>query len=106
MPKYLLIFSDMEMNNACRDGQNLSAFDLAKSMYASAGYSLPKIVFWNLNARQDGGNNPVKFDQNGTALVSGFSPSLMKSILASKQFNPYDVMLETLNSERYSQIVV
>ncbi len=106
MPKYLLVLSDMEFNFAVQNGQSVGAFDLAKSMYAAAGYSLPAIVFWNLHARQDGGNNPVKFDQNGTALVSGFSPSIMKSILSSTKFSPYDIMLETLNSDRYSQITV
>jgi hypothetical protein len=107
MPKTLIIFSDMEFNQACRDGRSLGSYDLARNMYEQAGYELPKIVFWNLNGRVNGqGNSPVTFDQNGTALVSGFSPSLLKSILAGKSFTPLDIMLETVNNKRYEKVVV
>jgi hypothetical protein len=56
-------------------------------------------VFWNLNAKA--GQSPVKFDQKGTALVSGFSPALMKSILGAKSMTPEQIMLDTINAERY-----
>jgi len=107
MPKSLIIFSDQEYNSACRDGKSIGVFDLARNMFEQANYSLPNIIFWNLNARSTGqGNVPVTYDQNGTALVSGFSPSLLKSILASKTFTPADVMWETIGSERYQQIQI
>jgi hypothetical protein len=103
MPKYLVIFSDMEFDAGTKTAENKTAFQMAKTLYAEAGYTLPNIVWWNLNARQ--GNVPVKFDERGTALVSGFSPSLMKSILKAEDFTPVSIMLETVNSERYSCIV-
>jgi hypothetical protein len=99
MPKYLLTFSDMEFNR-CARGTDATALQLAKQKFAAAGYELPKIVFWNLNARQ--GNVPVRFDQEGTALVSGFSPSILKSILSAKAFSPKDIMLTALMDERYN----
>jgi len=105
MPKSLIIFSDMEFNSACREGRSVGAFELAQKMFESAGYELPKIIWWNLNARADAtGNSPVRFDQQGTALVSGFSPNLMKSILASKSFSPRDVMMETIGADRYQAV--
>jgi hypothetical protein len=105
MPKYLLVLSDMEFNPAWAGGVSLGAFDLAKRMFEAAGYELPKLVWWNLNARPDAtGNSPVRFDQRGTAMVSGFSPSIMKSILAAKNFSPRDVMLETIMGERYQAV--
>ena len=105
MPKYLLVLSDMEFNPAWAGGVSLGAFDLAKSMFTAAGYELPKLVWWNLNARPDAtGNSPVRFDQRGTAMVSGFSPSIMKSILAAKNFTPRDIMLETVITERYRPV--
>jgi hypothetical protein len=89
-----------------RNGQSLRAQDLAREKFELAGYSLPRIVYWNLNATLGGtGNVPVKFDEHGTALVSGFSPAIMKSILSAKNFSPIDIMLETINSERYKPIV-
>jgi hypothetical protein len=105
MPKYLLILSDMEFNPAFMGGRSVGAFELAKKMFNDAGYELPKLVWWNLNARLGGtGNSPVRFDEQGTALVSGFSPSIMKSILAAKNFTPRDIMLETINSDRYQAV--
>jgi len=105
MPKYLLVLSDMEFNPAWAGGVSLGAFDIAKGVFKFVGYELPKLVWWNLNARPDAtGNSPVRFDQRGTAMVSGFSPSIMKSILAAKNFSPRDVMLETINGERYQAV--
>lgn len=97
MPTKLLVFSDMEFNQADRGNTNFMAIE---DKYKKAGYKRPDIVFWNLNARE--GNSPVRFDQSGTALVSGFSPSLMKSILSGKSCTPFNIMMETIMSERYN----
>ena len=101
MPKYLLIMSDMEFNQCARFDD--SAMQMIERKYSDAGYNVPNIVFWNLNARS--GNVPVKHDKRGVALVSGFSPSIMTSILGAKSMDPTSVMLDTLNSPRYSVIV-
>lgn len=100
MPKYLLIMSDMEFN-ACTKHDD-SAMQMIERKYAAAGYRVPNIVFWNLNARS--GNVPVKYDKKGVALVSGFSPSIMTSILAADELDPVSVMMQTLNSPRYAVI--
>ena len=100
MPKYVLIMSDMEFN--CCTGHDDSAMQMIERKYAAAGYSVPNIVFWNLNARQ--GNVPVKYDKKGVALVSGFSPSIMTAILKAENLDPTSVMLTTLNSPRYAVI--
>ena len=60
---------------------------------------MPKMVFWNLKAHD---NVPVQFNEHNVALVSGYSPSIMKSILSAKSFTSYDIMLETIMSDRYS----
>ena len=98
MPKYLLILSDMQFDRCVKFGNH--AFTMIQKQYEKAGYELPKIVFWNIAART--GQSPVTFDQNGTALVSGFSPAIMKSILAAKNFNPQSIMLEALSDPRYN----
>jgi hypothetical protein len=97
MPKYILILSDMEFDRGV--DQDDSAMQMIERKYSAAGYSLPKIVFWNLNASS--GNIPVKYNADGVALVSGFSPAIMKSILSSQRFTPLDIVLETLNQPRY-----
>jgi hypothetical protein len=55
-----------------------------------------------LNARA--GNVPVKHDKKGVALVSGFSPAIMKSILSAESLDPVNVMLATINAPRYAVI--
>ena len=98
MPTSIIIVSDMEFNVAFRDGQRVTAFDDARQQYEDAGYKLPKIVFWTVNARQ--GNVPVKSNEQGAALVSGFSPAILKSILKGGM-TPLQVMLDTIMIDRY-----
>lgn len=100
MPTTILIMSDMEFNQASRI--NDRAIDMIREKYEQAGYTMPKIVFWNLQSRRD--NFPVQMGDNGTALISGFSPSILKSVLAGKVMNPVSIMLDTINSPRYSTI--
>lgn len=96
MPKMLLILSDMEFNSA----GGLTNMQELREMYQHAGYELPQVVFWNLNS--NGGNVPVRYNEKGVALVSGFSPAVLKSILAAKDFTPAAIMMESIMSDRYS----
>ena len=99
MPEMVLILSDMQFNQ-CVTHDN-SAIEMISRKYEAAGYALPKVVFWNLNAEY--GNAPVKFDKSGTALVSGFSPAVVKPLLAGdlETFTPESVMLKTIMADRY-----
>jgi len=99
MPAMVLILSDMQFNACVRHDD--SAMQMIARKYKEAGYDLPKVVFWNLNAAY--GNAPVKFDTSGTALVSGFSPAVVKPLLAGdlETFTPESVMLKTIMDDRY-----
>jgi hypothetical protein len=99
MPAMVLILSDMQFNQCVKHDD--SAMQMIARKYAEAGYDLPKVVFWNLNAAY--GNAPVKFDTSGTALVSGFSPAVVKPLLAGdlETFTPESVMLKTIMDDRY-----
>jgi len=98
MPKMLLILSDMQFNQCARFDD--SAMEMIERKFEAAGYSMPQIVFWNLNSSD---NVPVKSDKSGAALVSGFSPSIMTSLLAADldQFTPEGIMLKTVMVPRY-----
>ena len=100
MPTCILIMSDMEFNQAIR--RQDTALDMIKSKYNDSGYEMPKVVFWNLVSRHD--NFPVKSDEKGTALVSGFSPSILKTVLTGNAMNPVQIMLDTLNAPRYEAV--
>ena len=101
MIKKLYIISDMEFDR-CITGTTL--FDNIKKMYSKAGYVLPNIIFWNVNSKKN--NVPVRFNQNGVALVSGFSPSIFETVAGGQIKSPVDVMLKTLNKERYNSVVI
>lgn len=96
MPQSLLIISDMEFN-ACMSGTNYQSM---KAEYARHGYEMPNVVFWNVNGRV--GNNPVTTKDDGTALVSGFSPSIVKNVLSAKRMNPLEIVLNTVMADRYA----
>ncbi len=99
MPTKLLIISDMEFDQACGIRTN---FDVIKDMYAHCGYEMPGIIFWNVNGRL--GNVPVKANTPNTALVSGYSPSIITNILGGKDLSPISVMMETIGNARYNCI--
>lgn len=100
MPTCILIMSDMEFDQATN--RHDSAFDMIRKQYENIGYELPKIVFWNLCSRHD--NFPVTANDEGVALVSGFSPSILKTVLKGGAMNPVQIMLDTLNQPRYEAI--
>lgn len=98
MPEMLLILSDMQFDGCARFDD--SAMQMIARKYEAAGYELPKIVFWNLNSHD---NVPVKYDTRGVALVSGFSPAIMKAVLSgdTEQFTPESIMLKAVMIPRY-----
>ena len=105
MPSHLIIFSDMQFNEGIRG--NHSGLKMAKDAFKNAGYEVPKIIFWNLNAYD---NVPVKFDTEGVALVSGYNTSILKAVLSNKfdeakTMTPMDVMVEALMIDRYNPFV-
>ena len=106
MPDMLLILSDMQFD-VCISYDD-DAQGMIKRKFDNAGYVMPKIVFWNLSRTSD--KSPVKFDDIGVCHISGFSPAIMKVVLSDTlndcDFTPYNVMLETLNVERYNLDVV
>jgi hypothetical protein len=99
MPKMLLILSDMQFNQCVTHDD--SAMEMIQRKYEAAGYTAPSVVFWNLNSS---GNSPVKSDKSGAALVSGFSPSIMASLLGAdpSEFTPEGVCLKTIMNYRYA----
>ena len=101
MPTKLLIISDMEFDAANRGGTNL---DSIRAKYNRAGYTMPEIVFWNVNGRM--GNSPANVQDSGVGLVSGFSPSILKSILKGKVYGPQQLMMDTVMTERYARVKI
>jgi hypothetical protein len=102
MPTKILILSDMEFDEA--NGGSFTAQEMIKHQYENVGYKMPDIIYWNIQSRNK--NFPVRFDEMGTALISGLSPSILKSILSGEEVSPIKIMEVTLNNPRYSHITV
>lgn len=102
MPENIVIISDMEFDSASYDWESNrvnSEMEKIAKVWAAAGYQMPKLVFWNVNARQD--NIPMK-DNGRVTFVSGYSPVIYEMLMTGK--TGVDLVLEKLNSERYACI--
>jgi hypothetical protein len=100
MPNTIYIISDMEFDN-CMNNAGLSNFENAKLLFGKKGYELPKVVFWNVESRND--QVPVTQHDSGAALVSGSSPRIF-NMVKSDDLNPMKLMLDIIENERYSKI--
>ena len=110
----LVIFSDMQMNEASHHMRDLSKkatlFENIKQMFTEMGermygapISPPHIVFWNLTKTT--GYPALSTDKN-VSMMSGFSPVLLnifceKGVEGLKEYTPWLTFLHALNNERY-----
>lgn len=101
MPKNILIISDMEFDIATTGNVNQTLFDSISEKFEEHGYKIPRLVFWNAASRT--GTIPVKQNKLGVALVSGFSPNIVKMVL-SGELDPYKCLTDQLDSERYAPV--
>lgn len=101
LPSKLIIISDMEFDQCVENASEVN-FEYARKKFASHGYELPQIVFWNVASRNT--HQPVKQNEQGVALVSGVTPRLF-SMVAGGNLSPYSFMMEVLGRERYAKIV-
>ena len=110
LPENIIIISDMEFDAATggwgwrRDsGVNTntinSVMETIANKWRKYGYEVPNLIFWNVDARQN--NIPMLGDR--VSYVSGMSPSIYRMIATGK--TGYDLMMETLDSERYKAVV-
>ena len=102
LPKNILIISDMEFDSAtyCYN-TNEKLFTTMSKRYEVCGYKLPRLVFWNVNSRTN--TIPVRENENGVALVSGFSTNICQMVM-SNETDPFKCLLNTLSSKRYDAV--
>jgi hypothetical protein len=104
-PDTIIIVSDMQFNQVdsgygySRGTTNFEAID---KKYAEVGRKRPKILFWNVNGST--GDFPVTISDEGTVMISGASPSVIKSVFNSESFDTVSIMRNSLDDERYQPI--
>ena len=100
MPEVLLILSDMNFDDHSVTYTDMFIKRMQKE-YDKYGYTLPKIVFWNLHHN---GSFACTARNNNVVQVSGFSPNILEDIFANiHELNPVKIMEQGLVS--YLQIV-
>lgn len=100
MPHNILIISDLEFDaNTFHAGERL--FDSIAKRFEKVGYTLPRIIFWNVASRTN--TIPMRDGPNGVVLVSGYSPNAMKMVM-SGELDPYKCLVETLMTPRYDAV--
>lgn len=100
--KRVFIFSDMQFDVAMNHNSKGTHFERMKDKFAKAGVTMPQIVFWNLRGHTK--DFPVKNDERGIVLLSGYSPSLLTSLIEGNEVTPLNVMLNTINAPRYNKV--
>ena len=111
IPETIIVLSDMEIDQGTRSGYWSSSnnnrwtkettsteMEKMRQKWASYGFKLPRLIYWNLNAR----SNTILDAGPNVSFVSGMSPVLFKRVLSGK--NGYELMLETICSDRYKNI--
>lgn len=114
LPAQVIILSDMEFDNCVIGGSlttnrwtllsdnyiaNETLFETIEKRWANAGYEMPHLTFWNLDARQN--NIPMR-KEGHVQFISGFSQNLFDQVM--KGMGAEELMFEVLNNERYSCI--
>lgn len=99
MPNVLLILSDMQFTHGVSSGRNTEV-EACMKQWDAAGYKRPKIVYWNLSSYA---GSPDTANAKDVAMVSGFSPSLLKGIFAGKDFSPIGIMNQTVENYKVNK---
>ena len=105
MPTALLIISDMQFHDGTtqeywnQKNENVdqrAEVQKALQKWTDRGFKIPKIIYWNTAGYA---GSPDTVYSNNTALVSGFSPAVLKAIFTGDDLTPRGVMMRTL--EKY-----
>lgn len=98
MPKAIVVISDMEIDAPRYN--NFDFIDGIKAKFNRYGYELPKLILWNVESRKD-----TFLSQNSDVIkVGGYSESIFKTFLKSLNCSDYEIMFNTLMSERYAAV--
>ena len=107
IPEKIVVISDMEidhMSGGYRAGKtwtetnSQTEMERIRAKWQAAGLQCPKLVYWNVNAR----NDRILDLGPDVSFVSGASPLIFKQVLSGK--TGYDLMLEVLLADRYAVI--
>lgn len=101
MPTAIVVISDMEIDQFGEYGENVTFTDTMSAKFNEAGYEMPTLVYWNVNARQNTFHATMN---DNVRFVSGSSPSVFKGLCENLGYTALELMLSTLNNNRYDLV--
>lgn len=103
LPAALIIISDMQID-ACTS-RHWDFYSEMRAQYKEAGYDIPKIIFWNVNAAKP---TMLVSDKNrdGVQLVSGLNAKTFAEIIDNISTTAEELMLECLTNPRYNAVTI
>jgi hypothetical protein len=112
-PDVIIILSDMQFDEATRarakswgeDDIPVSATNLEQieGRYRESGIPRPRLIFWNL--RPNTIDFPATSAISNCGLVSGYSTSIIDSLLQEGDISPMSIYRKTIDSPRYDMVI-
>jgi hypothetical protein len=121
MIRRIFVFSDMQFKKLKQDTNKWeTSHDKIEQAYRKAGYDVPEIVYWNLSGTHSWTKTvEVRADKKGVALMSGFSPSMLRLFMGEQvadggkvlearkeEFTPWNMMKKALFRKSFDGLVV
>ena len=103
MPKALVVVSDMEIDPFFR-GYKLDFLEEMARRFRNAGYSIPRILLWNVSAKSN--TFHAKSTNPNVVFASGYSASAFTSVIKGITKTAYEVMRDTLMDAQYDRVVL
>ena len=103
MPKALVVVSDMEIDPFFR-GYGLDFLEEMTRRFRNAGYTMPKVLFWNVEGRNS--TFHAKSTNPNVVFASGYSASAFTSVIKGITKTAYEVMRDTLMDTQYDRVVL
>lgn len=112
IPNCLLIISDMQFDaGGCMSGggwgggnkygsTDVTEVNQALNRWEEAGYSRPKIVYWNTKGSA---GSPERVNSKDIGLVSGFSPAILQAVFGNEDFSPLGIMMKAIEKYQITQ---
>ena len=100
-PKKIYMFTDGQFDQMTTHGSKTN-LEVIEEKHLKAHYPIPEMVFWNL--RGDTVDFPAPRDKKGVAMLSGFSPSLMKLVMEGKELTPTGVLMQAIKDPAFDRV--
>lgn len=103
MPKALVVVSDMEIDPFFR-GKGLDFLEEMTHRFRNAGYTMPKIVLYNVEARAN--TFHAKSSNPNVVFASGYGASTFANVIKGITMSAYEAMETTLRNEWYDKVKI